>query len=374
MRKVFLAFLLLSNSCAPVLVAPVDQNSSLIIGRIAIDNKYPGTFYGLLPQGLVEKDLEIEVESRDGTVIQKATTREQGYFLLPNLPPNTYYVRRVFLEGRRSDGARERHGLELRRLSFTPVPGKVLYVGTLIVDLSERGLATLKDMREDERAKDYFLQTYGTTQWASRSFAVLGPSPTVAVSTQAPTPERKSITQTGAKTDRPEWKVGDRWRYNWKRVSTNGTLTREIIREDTFAGVPCYVVRVGKNETFFTKDGLGLLGSMSGGKVIFSRDAPYQPLSWPLEVGKEWQNSFTLERIELKSSQTYYYRIVVAGLDQVNVPAGTYDTFKITVYDAYSNRLLNEYWYSPAVKWFVKSRTYEQDGVREEELLSYKVD
>lgn len=172
---------------------------------------------------------------------------------------------------------------------------------------------------------------------------------------------------------RPEWKLGNQWTYRWKQLAATGTLTRTVISEEIFAGVPCYIVRVGKNENVYTKDGLGLLATRSEGKLIFKRDAPYLPLSWPLEVGKTWNNSFILERFEEKSSRTYHHRIVIAKSETVHVPAGVYDCFKIEVYSDYSSKLLGEYWYSPQVRWFVRWRTYEQNGVREEELLRYKI-
>ena len=66
--------------------------------------------------------------------------------------------------------------------------------------------------------------------------------------------------------------------------------------------------------------------------------------------------------------------MVVSKVEPVQVPAGTFEAFKIEVYGAFSSKLLNEYWYSPQVKWFVRIKTYEQNGIREDELLSYKVD
>ena len=65
---------------------------------------------------------------------------------------------------------------------------------------------------------------------------------------------------------------------------------------------------------------------------------------------------------------------MIAKFETLQVPAGTYEAFKIEVHSSHSGNLLNEYWYSPQVKWFVKTRTYQQDGVREEELLSFKID
>jgi hypothetical protein len=365
--------LLLSGSCAPHLIAPADQNSALVIGRVVINNKFPGNFYGLLPQGIIEKGLEIEVESRDGKEVLKVTTGENGYFLIPNITPNSYWVRRVSFEGTRS-GARERRAHDSRRLSFTPVPGSVLYIGSLFIDVSERGLATYKETRENETAKSYFSQTFTNSPWTSRSFVTLGPSRAVTVAQEA-VPEQRSETKLkSSKIEKPQWKPGNQWRYAWKRPGSSGTVTREVVREETFAGVPSYVVQVGKNENFYSKEVLGLLATMVGGKIIFKRDAPYQPLSWPLEVGKEWRNSFILERLEEKSSQKIDNRVVVSKVEAVKVPAGNYEALKIDVYDAYSGTLRTEYWYSPEVKWFVRARAYEQSGVREEELMSYKID
>jgi hypothetical protein len=176
------------------------------------------------------------------------------------------------------------------------------------------------------------------------------------------------------KADRPQWKVGYEWQYSWKDHSGNGTLTKEIIREEPFAGVPSFVLKRGKSEDFYTKDVLGLLGTMSGGRITVKRTASFQALSWPLEVGKKWSNSYTVERLGEKSSESFENRVVVTKLEPVKVSAGTFNAFKIEIYNARTGALLNEYWYAPEVKWFVKSRVYNREGVREEELRSFKVD
>jgi hypothetical protein len=186
--------------------------------------------------------------------------------------------------------------------------------------------------------------------------------------------------RTGApavKADRPEWKVGYEWQYSWKDHSGNGTLAKEIIREEPFAGVPSFVLKRGQSEDFYTKDVLGLLGTMSGGRITVKRTAPFQTLSWPLEVGKEWTNSYIVERlgeISSESSESFELRLVVTKLEPVKVSAGTFNAFKIEIYNARTGTLLNDYWYAPEVKWFVKSRVYNREGVREEELQSFKVD
>ena len=177
------------------------------------------------------------------------------------------------------------------------------------------------------------------------------------------------------KIEKPEWKLGYEWKFAWRNPISSGTLTREVIRHDVFAGFPAYVVRVGKNQDFYAKDVLGLLGTMSEGKITLRRNAPLQPFSWPLQVGKEWRNSYTLERLAEKSTQNFStIESWSVRLRPMQVPAGAFEAFKIEIYGAASLKLLNEYWYSPQVKWFVPAKFYQQDGIREEELMSYKID
>jgi len=174
------------------------------------------------------------------------------------------------------------------------------------------------------------------------------------------------------KSDKPEWKVGDRWRYSWKEPGRRGALTKEVVGEDDFEGIPAYRVRVGQNENVYSKDILGLLATQSKGKGVTKTSAPYQLLSWPMEVKKEWRNSFTRENLEQGSSQTFDNLISVAGVEEVKTPAGTFPAFKIEVFAFHSGALLEEHWYSPEVAWFVKERIYLVNGVREEVLTGFR--
>jgi hypothetical protein len=119
---------------------------------------------------------------------------------------------------------------------------------------------------------------------------------------------------------------------------------------------------------------LGLLATLSGGKPISRRSASHDILSWPLEPGKEWNNTYILERPEEKSSQKFDLRMIVASVEEIKVPAGTFEAFKTEVYSNFNGKLLSEHWYSPKVRWLVRSKTYLIGGVREEELISYKID
>ena len=66
--------------------------------------------------------------------------------------------------------------------------------------------------------------------------------------------------------------------------------------------------------------------------------------------------------------------MVVTQIEEVTVPAGTFEAFKIEVYTSHTGRLFAEYWYSAKVKRAIKEREYFQVGLREEELVSFQVD
>jgi len=185
--------------------------------------------------------------------------------------------------------------------------------------------------------------------------------------------ETKPVIRKELRAQKPEWKIGDRWQYAQKLPGRGGTSKREVVREDVLDGIPSYVMRVGRNDNFYTKDLLALQATSQRGKVVVKRNPPYQLLSWPLEVGKEWRNAFVLENVEQRLSQTLDYQIVLAHFEDVKVPAGNFSSFKIEVYSSQGS-LLSEHWYSPEAKWFVKERVYLASGMQEEELISFKVD
>jgi len=180
----------------------------------------------------------------------------------------------------------------------------------------------------------------------------------------------------GPEAQKPIWEVGYMWKYDWKRPGRSGTVTREIIREDTFNGILCFVMKSGRTESYYTKDVLGYLASKRRGKIRTQRDAPFQPLAWPLKVGRQWNNVFLFERVNEGTSFDIDYRVVVSKIEEVTVPAGKFKAFKIEVYRTYDSELLYEWWYSPKVKWFVKKISHVGRGARPREarLKSYTVE
>lgn len=184
--------------------------------------------------------------------------------------------------------------------------------------------------------------------------------------------EMKRPKQIAFTVGKPDWRIGYRWVYAEKRPGSSTTLVKEVIREDTFQGVPSFVVRGKERDNFYAKGTLGLVATMKDGKLISALDKPEQLFSWPLEAGKEWRNSFTRRNLEQKSSGKSDRSMLVAGVEEIKVPAGTFEAIKIEAYGFTTGRLREEYWYSPKAKWFIKIRTYLDEGLIEEELVSFE--
>ncbi|MFQ5895948.1 MAG: hypothetical protein ACE5JJ_09085, partial [Nitrospinota bacterium] len=126
--SVLLLFSLITG-CA-TLADPTGPNSSLVIGRVVINNKYPGdprpSGLGTLPLGTIKWGIGVEIESTDGSQFFEATTGKEGYFMIANIPPDTYYLRRVILKAE-TGFRRDMATLQLGKLpSFTFVPGKII--------------------------------------------------------------------------------------------------------------------------------------------------------------------------------------------------------------------------------------------------------
>lgn len=109
-------------------------------------------------------------------------------------------------------------------------------------------------------------------------------------------------------------------------------LHQRIVREEDFEGKSAFVVRNGNNEDYYAKETLGMFARKTAGKVVFKRSDSRVNFLWPLEQGKEWTSAYIRENVQIKTSESFSYKMVVAGRESVTVPAGTFDTFKVQVF------------------------------------------
>lgn len=175
---------------------------------------------------------------------------------------------------------------------------------------------------------------------------------------------------------KPDWKIGYRWIYEETAFGRKTALLAQINKEDSVRGRLVFVVKIGDGEELYDKDTLGFIATMKNGKLTTYRDEPHRMFEWPLQAAKEWKNTYSLRDFETKKTDVIDRTMVVANLEEITVPAGRFISAKIEAYNNESGRLMAEYWYAPAAKWFVKTINYgaENGFARLRELRSFKVD
>jgi len=181
------------------------------------------------------------------------------------------------------------------------------------------------------------------------------PSPTASASALAPV------------TSPPEWRPGDQWVYGWTSGSETGTKTVEVVEIREVNKVTFYLVRVGDVEHFYTRE-LQWAGTMREQKVE-SRMSPPEPwFVWPLERGRQWTHHATYEDASGKTEITDRFSVVAGEI--VEVPAGRFNAVKVV--RETDRRDVDEYWYAPDVRFYVKWVGRRGDAQFEEQLRVYR--
>ena len=184
-----------------------------------------------------------------------------------------------------------------------------------------------------------------------------------------------AVASSSLQAQKPQWKTGYQWRYALHAPGFKPAIVaNDVVREDIFEGTPVFVLSAGKSEYPHDKDTLSVLATLSSGQTVSKNDPPSLPLDWPLKVGIQWENDYVVQELEHKQSEQIETEVVVAALEMVRVPAGTFPAFRIETYALPGGELISDQWYAPAVKWFVKSKFYREDGVIEQDLVSFKTD
>jgi hypothetical protein len=189
--------------------------------------------------------------------------------------------------------------------------------------------------------------------------------------------------------DELHWKVGDTWTYSGQVNGLDRTLIEKVVGEEIIDGKDCYVeimtlepypvlffdadVRYFKlwveKDTFETKQALLLPEGNFLGMTIpivtinYKNEFVQEP--FPLEVGKESTCNFS-ERVanyigEIPP-QEFSGRVVsvVRTKENVETPAGTFESFMISTYENDVGGLLIREWsFSPEVLNIVNSESSE---------------
>ena len=160
----------LIGGCAATLTDPIGPDSSLVIGRVVINNKYPGRL-GLMPMGTVERGITLEFKNKSETLLIRVITDNGGYFVVPNIPRNTYFLSRVIFKGGNPGDEETMYLAANKEAFFVPVRGQIVDLGTFLLDISDTAQVTPKYRSPNpEAAKAYLARRHGGTPWLKRKF------------------------------------------------------------------------------------------------------------------------------------------------------------------------------------------------------------
>ena len=134
-----------------------------------------------------------------------------------------------------------------------------------------------------------------------------------------------------------------------------------------------YIIKTGTREIFYRASDLAASLEKVDGALVLRETPPRMHYSWPLTVGKTWEQGYTQERPVARESFNRYGIWTVDVEETLNVPAGTFRTLKITSRNKNDGKILYEMWYAPEVKQWVKIREVLSSGIRERELIDFKL-
>ena len=146
-----------------------------------------------------------------------------------------------------------------------------------------------------------------------------------------------------------------------------------VVREESLGGTACYVLKTAARELFYRKQDFALMQETVSA-VAVRRDVPPRPLyRWPLTVGSKWQHSYIMENPRDRTTRERTDSWEVVGVEQLSVPAGTFQTIRILSSDVRTGRPVYELWYAPIVKQMVKIHEWLESGERTREMIAYKI-
>jgi len=167
------------------------------------------------------------------------------------------------------------------------------------------------------------------------------------------------------KVEAPVWNIGDKWVFT-------GEGSIEVINADQnsyalkFSDGICIVERQGYNTIMFEKPTMRRIHFTDGGKRRKYVMGLSKILDFPISIGKEWKSAYSTSVGIGHTTHTDYSEIFkVLGWDDLEVRAGK---FKVLILEykrvltgqspplgaSLGQEFKNYYWYSPAVKYFVK--------------------
>jgi hypothetical protein len=180
------------------------------------------------------------------------------------------------------------------------------------------------------------------------------------------------------KIEAPVWNVGDKWTFT-------GDGSVEVIKSDQngyilkFSEKKCILESQGCNTILFQKSTLNRIYAVEGDKRKKYVKGLSKVLDFPLSSGKQWKTGYS--SIVGTYHQTYldyseFFKVL--GWEEVKIRAGIFKALKIeykrvlsgssSVSVGSGQEFINQYWYSPDVKYFVKYQ-YDKGWLKEDKEI-----
>ena len=142
-------------------------------------------------------------------------------------------------------------------------------------------------------------------------------------------------------------------KYTYKIATPKNSFKRSfvVIEDGLFEDREVHRVAVlGRNATrIYDKGSKNWMGSIFDGEIV-KRAKPHEDLfRFPLYVGKKYKSKYSYNEKDWNGDITR--TVEVKSLEEVTVPAGTFEVFKIMVK---RKGVKNIYWYSPKLRLYVK--------------------
>ncbi len=178
----------------------------------------------------------------------------------------------------------------------------------------------------------------------------------------------------GAGADRPDIKVGDRWKFQC--VDYYGVKSERL----------WLVATVDQSGIKATENGKSLLLTSDLNEMESPRrkDSNRMLLSFPLVVGKQWDfnDKFIEQESRTGSEGSGKGSVAVASHEKVRVGAGEFDAFKLESSTDLSwnngrrtstSTSKSTYWYAPAARAIVKIGTFANGAEHSCELVEFQL-
>jgi len=236
----------------------------------------------------------------------------------------------------------------------------------------------LKEIRPDGQIWIIWTANAGRKEWQDcdrRAAAELAQQGAVAPSATASSvsPTRMTTSVLPEQLGVPAWRVGDEWAYRQEAPEGASTFIWSVDRTETIDGIAHFVVRSGTRETFYRVSDLAIsLSTVSRDTVEQYRPA-WQAITWPLTVGKAWEQRFTEERPRDRQALELTRSCRADAEESITVPAGTFPSVSVVCLNSRTGAVVYRRWYSPHVKNMVREIWQLTSGHRMRELIAFKL-